>query len=356
MKQCPACYRTYADDALLFCLEDGTQLVLAGQGGGAASTPFDPNATLALSSPRDTNPPPDNFYPQAPPQQMPAPPTWSPTPYNQPGPPAQKSSARAWIIGAVAAVIVLGIGIVVLLAIIGKDSQDEKNKNANRTVVSNANNANSNRANANNTNRGTVTAPSTVLKDDFTTENWPTGDKAYGSFYEDGEYHMKGRPKLYVFMFPINNSADDLVNYSTKDATVKVTARSVDGKSPEYGYGLIAHGKVNPKGNLDGYGFLIYTGQTPMYEIVRFVDGEPTDIVKWTQSSVIRGGTNSNQIEVRTKGSQLSMYVNGQFLNSITDTANYAEGYVGLYTSETNEVAFDDMEIRRETMKAAVMN
>ncbi len=72
-------------------------------------------------------------------------------------------------------------------------------------------------------------------------------------------------------------------------------------------------------------------------------------MVNWTQSPLIRGGTNSNQIEVRTNGSQLSMYVNGQFLKSITDTANYMEGYVGLYTSEINEVAFDDMEIDRET-------
>jgi hypothetical protein len=128
---------------------------------------------------------------------------------------------------------------------------------------------------------------------------------------------------------------------------VKVTARNVDGKSPEYGYGLIVQGKVNEQGNLDGYGFLIYTGTTPMYEIVQFVDGKPTNIVNWTQSALIRGGTNSNQIEVRAQGSQLSMYVNGQFLKSIANAPNI-EGSVGLYTSETNEVAFDDLEIDRE--------
>ncbi|HUQ31766.1 MAG TPA: hypothetical protein VM095_06585 [Pyrinomonadaceae bacterium] len=343
MKQCPACNRTYTDDALLFCLEDGTKLLEASFGGQAPGS-FDPNATLALSPPRDTSPPPEAFYPQTPPAQMPAPPSWSPTPYNQAAQAAPKSNARAWIIGAVAAVIVLGIGIVVLLAIIGKNSQDDNsNKNSNRAVVA-SNTANTARVNVN---RQTPTPPSTVLKDDFSTQNWPTGDNAYGSFYEDGEYHMKGKPKLYVFMFPINNSTDGLANYSTKDATVKVTARNVDGKSPEYGYGLIVHGKVNQKGSLDGYGFLIYTGSTPMYEIVHFVDGESSNIVKWTQSTLIRSGTNSNQIEVRASGSQLGMYVNGQFLNSITDTADNTDGYVGFYTSETNEVAFDDLEIDR---------
>jgi hypothetical protein len=345
MKQCPACNRTYTDDALLFCLEDGTKLAEANFGGPPSGS-FDPNATLALSPPRDTSPPPEAYYPQTPHAQTPAPPSWNQTPYTQPlAQSAPKSSSRAWIIGAVAAVIVLGIGIVVLIAIIGRDSQNKSSNNSsNRTVVTSSN-TNSNHANAN---RQTLpTTPSTVLKDDFSTENWPTGDNAYGSFYEDGEYHMKGKPKLYVFMFPLNQGTDGLANYSTKDATVRVTARNVDGKSPEYGYGLIVHGKANQKGSLDGYGFLIYTGSTPMYEIVHFVDGEPTNVIKWTQSTLIRSGTNSNQIEVRATGSQLGMYVNGQFLNSITDTTNTTDGYVGFYTSETNEVAFDDLEIDR---------
>ena len=315
--------------------------------GSVAASSFDPNATLAYNPPRDTNPPPENYYAQTPLAPAPAHPSWSPTPYAPQVQAGNKPNARPWIIGAIVGVIVLGIGIVVLLSIIGRDSADSSNKNSNRADVSNSNSRNNNSVTTNNDNRNTASSPSTVLKDDFSTLNWPVGDKAYGSFYQDGEYHMKGRPKLYVFMFPLNNSTSDLLKYVTKDATVKVTARNVDGKSPEYGYGLIVHGKVNGKGNLEGYGFLIYTGPIPKYEIVRFIDGAPTDIVNWTESSLIRRGTNSNQIEVRSQGSQLSMYVNGQFLKSITDTAN-AEGYVGLYTSETNEVAFDDLEIERD--------
>lgn len=350
MKQCPACSRTYTDDALLFCLEDGAPLMQARTVGDSSSS-FDPNATLAYNPARDTNPPPENFYPRMPLAPTPAtPPAWSPTPYTAAPQPAPKSSARPLIIIAIAAVVVLGIGIVVLLAIIGRNSSDDSNENANRTVATNANNTNAHSVTVSEPNRKTDSTPSTVLKDDFSTESWPVGERAYGSFYQDGQYHMKGRPKLYVFMFPRNETSDDLANYATKDATVKVTARNVDGKSPEYGYGLIIHGKVTRKGTLEGYGFLIYTGSTPMYEIVRFVDGEATNIVNWTPSAVIRGGTNTNQIEVRTRGSQLSLYLNGQFIKSVADTANYKEGYVGLYTSETNEVAFDDMEINRETM------
>jgi hypothetical protein len=352
MKQCPACNRIYTDDALSFCLEDGTQLQSATFGGEAPPSfdQYDPNKTLAYTQPRETSPPPTNVHPTAPRNQTPmTPPSWSPTPSYSPTPAIQpaRKSGRTWIIVAIAAVVVLGVGIFALLAIIGKDSSTSNtNANANRAVVNtnansavvNANNTN----NTNNTNRDTIPTPASSLSDDFSTENWPVGESAYGSFYEDDEYHMKGKPGLYIFMFPRNSS-----NYATKDSTVKVTARSVDGKSPKHGYGLIINGKVNDKIQLEGYGFLIYTSAPAQYEIVRFVGGEPTPVVEWESSSVIRGGTNSNQIEVRTKGSQLSLYINGQFVKSITDTTGLTEGVAGLYTSETNEVAFDDMEIDR---------
>lgn len=352
MKQCPACNRIYTDDALSFCLEDGTQLQSATFGVDAPQSfdqNYDPNKTLAYSQPRETSPPPTNLRPAAHMNQTPmTPPSWSPTPSYSPAPTVQpaRKSTKAWIIGAIAAVVVLGTAIFALLAIIGKDSStSNKNENTNRTVVNknsnttvvNANNTN----NTNNANRDTVSTPASFLKDDFSTENWPTGESAYDSFYEDDEYHMKGKPGLYIFMFP-RNSGD----YATKDATVKVTTRNVDGKSPKHGYGLIMHGKVTGKTQLEGYGFLIYTSAPAQYEIVRFVAGEPTPVVDWEASPVIRGGTNSNQIEVRAKGSQLSLYINGQFVKSITDTG-LTQGVAGLYTSETNEVAFDDMEIDR---------
>lgn len=45
MKSCPSCNRTYADDTLTFCLNDGALL----------SAPYDPQATLQIPSARSTN-------------------------------------------------------------------------------------------------------------------------------------------------------------------------------------------------------------------------------------------------------------------------------------------------------------
>ena len=332
---------------MLFCLEDGTQLQMVGRGSDAPTaldSGYDPNKTLAFSPARDTNPPPANVYSQTPPVSQPqAQAAWtSPTPQYTPMPQAQaaqKAGGKGWIIVAIAAVLVLGIGIVVLLTMIGRKSTtanwDASANRANRTNSSNSSVANANRS--------TSTNPPAYFKDDFSTENWPTGESAHGSFYEGGQYHMKGKPNLYVYMLPPHTT-----NYLSQDADVKVMARSVDGQSPESGYGLIMHGKYKGQDyKLDGYGFLIYTGTSPKYEIVSFDSGTVNPIVKWDAAPMLRTGTTPNQIEVRAKGSQLSLYLNGQFVKSITDTSNKTYGTVGLYTTETNEVAFDDMEISR---------
>jgi hypothetical protein len=354
MKQCPACKRTYTDDALLFCLEDGTQLQSFGatQSSNATAETLisydpdtDPNKTLAFNPARDTIPPPTNPYPSAPSvSQTPPAPSWSPTPQYRPAPlfqPARKSGGKGWIIAVIAGVVALGIGVIIFLTV-GRESSTAST-NSGSPVAKNSNAATTNTSTTINANRGNMPPPSNSLKDDFSTENWPTGDAAYNSFYQDGEYHMQGKPNLYVYMFPRN-----IGSYASKDATVKVTARSVTSRSPEYGYGLIVHGRISKSNKLEGYGFLLYTGTPAKYEIVRFTDGDPKAEVSWTPSSAIRSGTSPNQIEVRTSGPQLSLYVNGQFVRSITDTVGFTEGFVGLYTSETNEVAFDDMEIERQ--------
>jgi ketosteroid isomerase-like protein len=58
MKRCPTCNRTYTDDTLRFCLQDGAALVRDSQGGGVIP---DPEATLVSEfrhGPRGEEPPP----------------------------------------------------------------------------------------------------------------------------------------------------------------------------------------------------------------------------------------------------------------------------------------------------------
>jgi hypothetical protein len=76
-------------------------------------------------------------------------------------------------------------------------------------------------------------------------------------------------------------------------------------------------------------------------------NGVQSSLVSRTKSSAIRSGTSPNQFEVRIKGTELSFYINGQYLTRITDSENYQSGRAGLYTSDATEVAFDDLEIQR---------
>ena len=74
MKQCPRCQKTYSDDQLNFCLEDGE--LLSGYASGPTSRGYADDAppTVMLNQPRVTNPP---NWPQTPPSAQPA--VWQPT-------------------------------------------------------------------------------------------------------------------------------------------------------------------------------------------------------------------------------------------------------------------------------------
>src|ERR1051325_6782349 len=323
MKRCPSCNRSYTDPSLNFCLEDGTPLVVD------APPPSDPNMTMRYPAARETaEPPPTEIYrPDTLASQAPAPPSpslaqppqqqWTPMPVAAP---QKKSNAIWWILGGLLALGVIGIGLVVMIIALASMS----NTNANTTPNTNSN-----------------SLPAKFV-DDFSQQNWGTGDSRFGRiWYTDDEYHMSSKDKTFIVMYAPSDQ------YSTENATVKVTARSVDGTVPSSGFGLMVHCAQSKAKQLEDYALLIYPSDDPEYEVIMHKDGNQTSLVNKTKSSAIHTGSNPNQLEVRINGTELSFYVNGQYLTRITDTANYKVGRAGLYTSDATEVAFDDLEIDR---------
>lgn len=347
MKTCPSCNRSYTDEALNFCLQDGSPLV------NEPVLPSETTATSRYPVPRETDPPPTQVYlpnPPVPPPTRSMPgaayqPQYAPAPQYTPMPLARqrKSSAIWWILGGLAVVIVLGIGaVIVIIAVASMDSES----NNNNRIVNNSNspnrNTNADRPNTNNSNTNAIANLPASFSDDFSTQKWGTGNSAYGNiWYANDQYHMKSKEKTYFVMYAPTN------DYDTENARVRVTVHSVDGVSPVSGYGLVVHGVSSPEERLKDYGFLIYTGENPKYEVVLHRSGTETALVAWTGSSTIRTGSSPNQIEVRIKGTQLSLYINGQYATSITDTANFRRGRAGFYASDAHEVAFDDLQINR---------
>ena len=346
MKRCPTCNRTYTDNSLNFCLEDGSPLAADGP-------PVDPNATIRYPAARDTSePPPTEIYrpepavvaprpttPPPPTRPAPPPPQWTPPPTA--APPKKKSNAIWWILGGLAAVVVIGGGIVVLLIALALGT-DNKNLNANRNENRNANanvSVNTNTNTNTNVNANATTTPAS-LADDFSEQKWGTGSSPYGRiFYSNGEYHMSSKERTFVVMYAPSDA------YNTENATVKITARSVDGNAPSSGFGLMVHCVQTKAKKLEDYALLIYPGDEPAYEVIMHKDGEQSSLVQKTKSDAIRSGSAPNQLEIRIRGAELSFYANGQFLTRITDTANFRRGRAGLYTSDAYEVAFDDLTI-----------
>jgi hypothetical protein len=342
MKRCPTCNRTYTDTSLNFCLEDGTPLT-------TDAPPVDPNATIRYPSARDTSePPPTEIYrpqPQVvtPPPSAPAPPPSPPPQWTAPpAAPPRKSNAVWWILGGLAALLIVGVGLVVMLVFLASLSSNSnrnlnantRNENRNSNVTANANVSNIN-ANAN------ATIANSIV-DNFSEQKWGTGNSQYGRiWYEGGEYHMSSRERTFVVMYAQSDE------YSTENATVKVTARSVSGGVPSSGFGLMVHCAKSKAQQLEDYALLIYPSDEPEYEIIKHKDGVQSSVVTRTKSSAIRSGSAPNVLEVRIRGTELSFFANGQFLTRINDTENYRHGRTGFYTSDIFEVAFDDLTINR---------
>ncbi|MDX6528543.1 MAG: hypothetical protein QOH41_833 [Blastocatellia bacterium] len=336
MKRCPQCNRTYTDDALSFCLDDGSPLLSTG-----GPAPSDPSATIQYPQARDTSPQATiAFNPgQAPPPPTP-PPSWNPMP--PPGP--QKRSVWPWLLGIGAVLVFLAIGVVILIFAVASITNDNNNNkgnanNSNRVVNKNTNkNTNGDETNTNANSRSSLTS----FTDDFSNKTWGVGESQFGNIaYQDEEYHMHATKGGFIVMY-----APDKPEYKTENATVRVGLRSIDGDPPSTGYGVVVHGEKKD-GKLEDYGFLIYNGEGPKYKIVLHKAGAETKVVDWTPTSTIRTGTSPNQVEVRIRDLKMDFYINGQFVTSITDEANYRRGRVGLYTSDVGEVAFDDLEISR---------
>ncbi|MBC7900968.1 MAG: hypothetical protein H7070_13055 [Saprospiraceae bacterium] len=316
MKICPSCRRTYTDEGLNFCLEDGSVLTFAG---GV------PAETMIMGDPRPTQPSP-GFGSQ---------PGVQSTFDNQPQysvQPKKSSKTWIWVVGIFAILILLcGGGFVGFLAYVG--SQVNTNTADGRTPTPRSTNT-----------PGKTTSPSpgpfetgTVQTVDLS--EWVKESSPYGTTeYTGGEFIMGAKQKgfYYVLVAP--------AEYSTDAATTRVTARNISDAATSMGFGLIFHSDPTPL--TKDYAFLI-DSKKKRYRVVRHEPEKETPVVAWTNSSLIKDGTGENILEIRDKSGTVELYINGQMATSIKNTAGYKGGVAGLYSGDGVKIGFKKLEISK---------
>ena len=315
MKTCPRCQKTYTDDNLNFCLEDGTVLETAGT--------IADLETVRINQTRMTQPPPQHGG-------TPAQAGWgTPQPYiAQP-----KGSSKAWIWGLLilgAVVLLCGGGLLGLLAYIGSQPGIANSNASNRRVDQNT---------------SKTPDPSRNLvseRDDVTSVDLEIFVKEFSPYgttvINDGELIMGSKQKAFYYVLVAPEE------YQTENADTRVTLRNIDDASGSLGYGLIFHS--NPKPLQQGYAFLIDT-KKKKYRVVNHSPSKESSVITWTITNAIKSGAEENILEVRDLDDKIDLYINGTMVNSIRNVHGFPHGVAGLYSGDGVKIAFKDLEIRK---------
>lgn len=329
MKICPRCDKTYADENLNFCLEDGATLIQSNAVDNSIP------ATVLLNQTRPTNHPSQQFGGQGstPNQPFGNQSGWNPNQnqFSMQQPP-KKSKAWLWAIGILGGLILLCSGGFVGFVFWAASLEDTKRDS--NVAINTAYNSNSI------SNKKTIVAPDRTNTEKIDLSEWVAFDTSGvgNTEYKNDEFIMSSKQKGYYYVLVSTNK------YKTENATTKITVRNVNEAATNLGFGLIVHSDTKPL--IQDYAFLI-DSENKKYRVVRHEPKVEIPLVKWTYSAAIKDGTEANVLEVRDENNKMSFYINSQLITTVNDTDGFIGGVPGLYSSNAVPIAFSDFEIKK---------
>jgi hypothetical protein len=182
-----------------------------------------------------------------------------------------------------------------------------------------------------------VPALEVVFTDDFamTCNLWQGDDSNYSARCENGEYTLISKAA----------HGNRWINYTQpySDVIVEADMHALAGT------GFIAQGLVFDLSSDAGSGYAFLIGQRAEYILYRFDKTGPVVLIYWTPSLTIKTGLAANRLKVVSQSSQIAIYVNDQWLNTVNDST-YDGGRVGfMLTNDVGgaKVAFDNVGITR---------
>ena len=321
MKVCPRCQKTYTDDNLNFCLEDGSVLSQAGN----APMP----ETVLINQPRITaSNPPSAGQPggQA---------NWGSSPQQYSMQPAKKSSKTwVWVLLILGVVVLIcgggAVGFFAWVATLDTNTNSTyQDSRANSTTRSNSTTATS----------SPTTSEKFTKVEEIDLSVGVQNISIYGETeFKDGEFYIKCRTGYVYYVLLASPS------YSSDLALTTAAVRNSDNGSTERGFGIVFHS--NPSPLVQDYAFLI-DSKKKRYRVVRHDAQKELVVVKWTNFAGIKDGTEKNILEVRDEGENVVLSINGQQVTTIPDKYGYSSGSVGMYTSGEVRAAFSDFQVKK---------
>lgn len=313
MKICPRCQKTYSDESLNFCLDDGATLNQLNQ----SESPLP--QTVLINQPRLTNP----SQPMG--SQFGGQSGFGTQDQFSMKPPVKSSKTWLWAVGILGVLALLcGGGFIGFIALVA--NVEDIPDNTDRVDLTN--------------NRKTPTptrTPDNKLKfKEVDLSEWVKGDTELGvTEFKNNELLMGSKKKDYYYVILGKESE------KTENVTTKVSVRNVNEDDSSLGFGLIVNS--DPKPLTQDYAFLI-DSENKKYRVVRHQPQKETDVIAWTKSSAIKDGTDENILEIRDQSRQMNFYINGQFITSVKNTDGYSGGVLGLYAGDAVQIAFSNLQ------------
>ncbi|MBX3244959.1 MAG: hypothetical protein KF685_10920 [Acidobacteria bacterium] len=319
MKTCPACQRTYADDALNFCLEDGSVLTLV---------TGEPPPTVVMQAPPSTTP----F--QTPSTSNTTQSSWDANPEYSLQP---KKSSRGWLWAGG----LVGIGLLLcgggLVGFIALAMMQDQGKNDPDININNNRRQGDNRNDRGNT---ATTNTSEARYEKIELSGWVDPAGTYGKTeFSGGEFFMTSQRADYNFVLVAKPQ------YSTENSRTNLTVSNPDDGSTNLGFGLVFHS--NPQPLQQGYAFLI-DSKRRRYRVVRHEKLKEQIVANWKVSNAIKTGSAANTLSVTHKGNMIDLMINGELVTSIPNTYGYKNGVAGLYSGGGVRAGFKDFEIGQQ--------
>ncbi len=315
MKICPRCQKTYSDEGLNFCLDDGAVLTQSAVVDRAL-----PDTVLLNQTPM-TNP-----------NQPSGGQSGVPSGWNNPSqfsmqPPPKKSKTWIWVLGILGGLMLLCGG-----SFVGFVYWAANLEKTNRNIIQNTNKTYEINYNV----KSPVPIDRTSIQK-IDLSKWVKGDTNLGvTEFKDGEFLMRSKNKNFYFVL-VSPAV-----YKTENATTRVTVRNVNEDETSLGFGLVIHSNIVPL--MQDYAFII-DSENKQYRIVRHTPQKEIAVEDWTRSSAIKDGTQKNVLEVRDKNKKMNFYINGELIKTINNTDGYSGGVTGLYSGDAVQIAFSDFEI-----------